>query len=258
MIAHKKYEGYLIDLDGTIYLGKDRIPAGEDFVHRLQEKNIPYLFLTNNTTKSPEFVQARLSKEFNIETPVESIYTASEATVDYMDQLGLEKTVYIIGEAGLKSAIFEAGYREAENNPAYVVVAMDMQLTYEKLVIASLAVQAGAHFIGTNPDLNLPSERGLLPGAGTLIRAVETASHVAPIYIGKPEATIMNAAVQKIGLDKQALLMVGDNYLTDIRAGIDNGIDSLLVTTGFTRPNEVSMLEKAPTYVVASLSEWKF
>ena len=207
------YKGYLIDLDGTIYKGKDRIPAGEAFVHELQKRDIPYLFVTNNTTRTPESVQEMLANQFNIDTPVSTIYTATLATIDYMNDLGLEKTVYVIGEAGLKEAIQAAGYVENKENPAYVVVGLDWQVDYEKFATATLAIHKGAHFIGTNPDLNIPTERGLLPGAGSLIT---------------------------------------------LRAGIDNGIPSLLVTTGFTKPEEVADLPIAPTHVLSSLAEWNF
>lgn len=255
--GYKKYKGYLIDLDGTIYMGNHRIPAGEDFVHRLQEAKVPYLFLTNNTTKTPRVVQKRLATQFNIDTPLETIYTASAATVDYMNDLGLEKTVYIIGEDGLKEAIYEAGYKKDRENPAYVVVALDSDLTYEMLALATLAIHKGAKFIGTNPDLNLPSERGLLPGAGSLVKMIEVATRVQPTFIGKPEAIIAEKAVEKMGIPKEDLLMVGDNYLTDIRTGIDNGIDSLLVTTGFTKAEEVPGLPIPPTHVVSSLEHWE-
>ncbi|MFC4652561.1 TIGR01457 family HAD-type hydrolase [Lactococcus nasutitermitis] len=253
----KKYKGYLIDLDGTIYMGNHRIPAGERFIKRLQDAKIPYLFLTNNTTKTPRVVQKRLRTMFNIETPIETIYTASLATVNYMDDLGLEKTVYVIGEDGLKEAIYEAGYKKDRENPAYVVVALDSDLTYEMLALATFAIQKGAVFIGTNPDLNLPSERGLLPGAGSIIKLLEAATRVKATYIGKPEAIIAEKAVEKIALAKEELLMVGDNYLTDIRTGINNNIDSLLVTSGFTKAEEVPNLPVAPTHVVASLDDWE-
>ena len=113
-----KYKGYLIDLDGTIYKGKDRIPAGEAFVYELQKRDIPYLFVTNNTTRTPESVQEMLAQNFNIATPLSTVYTATLATIDYMNDLGLEKTVYVIGEAGLKEAIQAAGYVEDKENPA--------------------------------------------------------------------------------------------------------------------------------------------
>ena len=241
------YKGYLIDLDGTIYKGKDRIPAGEAFVHELQKREIPYLFVTNNTTRTPESVQEMLAKNFNINTPLSTVYTATLATIDYMNDLGLEKTVYVIGEAGLKDAIQAAGY-----------VGLDWQVDYEKFATATLAIQKGAHFIGTNPDLNIPTERGLLPGAGSLVTLLESATRVKPVYIGKPNAIIMDKAVEHLGLKREELLMVGDNYLTDIRAGIDNGIPTLLVTTGFTKAEEVADLPIAPTHVVSSLAEWDF
>ena len=252
------YKGYLIDLDGTIYMGKDRIPAAEAFVHELQRRGLPYLFVTNNTTRRPETVQAMLAQSFNIETPVETIYTATLATIDYMKDKNLGQTVYVIGEDGLKSAIFGAGYVEDSENPAYVVVGLDSQVTYEQFAIATLAVEKGAHFIGTNPDLNIPTERGLLPGAGSLIALIEAATRVKAVYIGKPMAIIMEKALEHLGLKAEEALMVGDNYLTDIRAGIDNGIDSLLVLTGFTKPEEVPNLPIAPTHVVNSLAEWNF
>ncbi|MGU8045738.1 TIGR01457 family HAD-type hydrolase [Streptococcus suis] len=252
------YTGYLIDLDGTIYEGKKRIPAGERFIHGLQERQIPYLFVTNNTTRRPETVQAMLAENFNIETPLDTIYTASLATVDYMNDLGKEKTVYVIGEDGLKSAIFEAGYVEDTENPAYVVVGLDTQLTYEKLTIATLAIQKGATFIGTNPDLNIPTERGHLPGAGSLIALLQAATRVQPTFIGKPEAIIMDKALEILGTERSQTVMVGDNYLTDIRAGIDNGFPTLLVLTGFTKPEEVADLPLAPTHVLNSLDEWSF
>ena len=252
------YKGYLIDLDGTIYKGKDRIPEGEAFVHELQKRAIPYRFVTNNTTRTPESVQEMLAKQFDIDTPVSTIYTATLATIDYMNDLGLEKSVYVIGEAGLKEAIQVAGYLEDKENPAYVVVGLDWQVDYEKLATATLAIQKGAHFIGTNPDLNIPTERGLLPGAGSIITLLEAATRVKPVYIGKPNSIIMEKAVERLGLAREDLLMVGDNYLTDIRAGIDNGIPTLLVTTGFTKPEEVPNLPIAPTHVLSSLAEWNF
>ncbi|SUN80339.1 putative hydrolase [Streptococcus milleri] len=252
------YKGYLIDLDGTIYKGKERIPAGEAFVHELQRRNIPYLFVTNNTTRTPETVQAMLAEQFNVKTPIETIYTATLATIDYLNDKNLGKKVYVIGEAGLKNAISEAGYIEDTDNPDYVVVGLDWEVDYEKLSIATLAIQKGAHFVGTNPDLNIPTERGLMPGAGSIITLIEAATRAKPVYIGKPNAIIMEKAVERLGLPHKEVIMVGDNYLTDIRAGIDNGIPTLLVTTGFTCSEEVADLPIQPDYVLSSLAEWDF
>ncbi|EPX8015765.1 TPA: TIGR01457 family HAD-type hydrolase [Streptococcus pyogenes] len=251
------YKGYLIDLDGTIYQGKNRIPAGERFIKRLQEKGIPYLLVTNNTTRTPEMVQSMLAKQFNVETGIETIYTATMATVDYMNDMNRGKTAYVIGETGLKSAIAAAGYVEELENPAYVVVGLDSQVTYEMLAIATLAIQKGALFIGTNPDLNIPTERGLMPGAGALNALLEAATRVKPVFIGKPNAIIMNKSLEVLGIQRSEAVMVGDNYLTDIMAGIQNDIATILVTTGFTRPEEVPTLPIQPDHVLSSLDEWR-
>ncbi|WP_203261693.1 TIGR01457 family HAD-type hydrolase [Streptococcus uberis] len=250
------YKGYLIDLDGTIYKGRERIPAGERFIKRLQEQEIPYLLVTNNTTRTPQMVQDMLAQQFNIQTPLETIYTATMATVDYMKDMDRGQTVYVIGETGLKSAISEAGYIEDKENPAYVVVGLDSQVTYDMLATATLAIAKGALFIGTNPDLNIPTERGLMPGAGSLVALLEAATRVKPVFIGKPNAIIMNKALDILQVKRSEAIMVGDNYLTDIMAGIQNDIASLLVTTGFTKAEEVPNLPIQPDYVVASLDEW--
>lgn len=250
------YKGYLIDLDGTIYKGRERIPAGERFIQRLQEQEIPYLLVTNNTTRTPQMVQHMLAKQFNIQTPLETIYTATMATVDYMKDMNRGQTAYVIGETGLKSAISEAGYIEDKENPAYVVVGLDSQVTYDMLATATLAIAKGALFIGTNPDLNIPTERGLMPGAGSLVALLEAATRVKPVFIGKPNAIIMNKALDILQVERSEAIMVGDNYLTDIMAGIQNDIASLLVTTGFTKAEEVPNLPIQPDYVVASLDEW--
>lgn len=252
-----KYQGYIIDLDGTIYLGKKQIPAGRRFIEGLQAANIPFVFLTNNTTKTPKVVKKRLAEEFSIFVKEEQVYTATLATVDYLlaDKGG--KKVYVVGEAGLKEALFAAGFIYEEEHPDYVVVALDTDLTYEKIVKATLAIQKGAKFIGTNADKNIPTERGLLPGAGSVVHFVESATQVKPVMIGKPEPIIMEKVLQHLGLKKEQVLMVGDNYLTDITGGIRFGMDTLLVTTGFTSAAEVSSLPIAPTYVLNSLDEWR-
>lgn len=252
------YKGYLIDLDGTIYRGSEPIPAGRRFVEQLQAQQLPFLFLTNNTTKTPATVADRLANEFSIYVSPETVYTATLATIDYMNDAAKGKKVYIIGEPGLIDPILSAGYVWDEDKPDYVVVGLDNDVTYEKFVTATLAIQKGATFIGTNPDKNIPTERGLLPGAGSVIAMVEASTQQKAIYIGKPEAIIMDKAVEILGMEKSDVLMVGDNYTTDILAGINNGVDSLLVLSGFTQNADVPMLPVPPTYLVESLDEWGF
>ncbi|MGX7329762.1 TIGR01457 family HAD-type hydrolase [Enterococcus bulliens] len=251
-----RYKGYLIDLDGTIYLGKEPISAGKRFIERLQATNTPFLFVTNNTTKTPETVAARLANEFDIHVASDLVYTATLATIDFMNERDKPKTAYVIGESGLKEAIIKAGYAIEEKTPSFVVVGLDAQVTYAQLATAVLAIQNGAVFIGTNPDKNIPTEQGLMPGAGALISFVETATQTKPIFIGKPEAIIMEKALARLGCLPSEALMVGDNYETDIRAGLDNGVDTLLVLSGFTPKAAVPTLPLAPTYVMDSLDEW--
>lgn len=252
------YKGYLIDLDGTIYRGSEPIPAGRRFVEQLQARQIPFLFLTNNTTKTPQTVADRLANEFSIYVSPETVYTATLATIDYMNDADKGKKVFVIGEPGLIDPILAAGYEWDTENPDYVVVGLDTEVTYEKFVTATLAIQKGATFIGTNPDKNIPTERGLLPGAGSVIALIEASTQQSAIYIGKPEAIIMEKGLEILGLAKSEVLMVGDNYTTDILAGINNGIDSLLVLSGFTQKEEVPDLPVQPTHLVDSLDEWSF
>lgn len=144
----------------------------------------------------------RLANEFDIHVPASLVYTATLATIDYMKETNRGKKVFVIGEAGLIDLILEAGFEWDETNPDYVVVGLDTELSYEKVVLATLAIQKGALFIGTNPDKNIPTERGLLPGAGSVVTFVETATQTKPVYIGKPKAIIMERAIAHLGVEK--------------------------------------------------------
>ena len=254
----KNYKGFLIDLDGTIYLGSQIIPAGKRFVEKLQTLSLPFLFVTNNTTKSPQVVANRLAHEFDIHVPESTIYTASLATIDFMKSDGKGNKVFVIGESGLVDLILAAGFICDEEAPDYVVVGLDTAINYEKLSTAILAIRNGSVFIGTNPDKNIPTEKGLLPGAGSFISLIQTATQVEPVIIGKPNAIIMEEAINRLDLNKKEVLMVGDNYETDIQAGLLNGIDTLLVLSGFTSEAAVATVPEKPTYVVSSLDEWEF
>lgn len=254
----KKYAGYMIDLDGTIYRGKEKIPAAKRFIERLQEHDIPFLFVTNNSTQAPIKVVENLANNFDIHVKEENVYTSALATADYIADLDKDKrSVYVIGEVGLKQAILDRGFRFEETNPDYVVVGLDYDVTYHKFELATLAIKRGAKFIGTNADTNLPNERGLVPGAGSVIALVECSTQQKATYIGKPETIIMEKALERLGLPKDEVVMVGDNYMTDIKAGINFGIDTMLVYTGVSTRELVRKQEIAPTIKLGSLDEWK-
>lgn len=254
----KKYAGYMIDLDGTIYRGKEKIPAAKRFIERLQEHDIPFLFVTNNSTQAPIKVVENLANNFDIHVKEENVYTSALATADYIADLNKDKrSVYVIGEVGLNQAILDKGFHFEETNPDYVVVGLDYDVTYHKFELATLAIKRGAKFIGTNADTNLPNERGLVPGAGSVIALVECSTQQKATYIGKPETIIMEKALERLGLPKDEVVMVGDNYMTDIKAGINFGIDTMLVYTGVSTRELVRKQEIAPTIELGSLDEWK-
>ncbi|MCH5462613.1 TIGR01457 family HAD-type hydrolase [Lactobacillus sp. LC28-10] len=254
----KHYDGYFIDLDGTVYAGKRRIPAAKRFVERLQRANKDFLFVTNNTTKLPVDVVENLATNHDIHVNPKNVYTAGLATADYVASIATEgqKKVYIIGEIGLIQAFLDKGFELNERQPDFVVVGLDSDVTYHKFEIATLAIRGGAKFIGTNPDSNIPNERGMLPGAGSLVEMVAYTTQQRPIYIGKPETIIMANALKRIGLKKSQVVMVGDNYKTDITAGIRFGMDTLLVYTGLSTRSQVAHQDIAPTYEIDSLDDW--
>lgn len=254
------FKGYLLDLDGTIYLGDHVIPAGKRFIERLQEKGLPYLLVTNNSSRLPEQVSERLAEKFDIHVPSSHVYTSSMATADYLDGLNHGKKVYVIGQEGLKTYLERRGYQLVSShheNPDYVVVGLDQQVNYEKFAEATLAIRNGATFIGTNPDRNIPTHEGLLPSAGPNIAFLESATRQKATIIGKPEAIMMDSAVERLGLSKEEVVMVGDNYETDIQAGLKNHIPALLVLSGFTQRDDLASVPQQPDYIVDSLDEWE-
>lgn len=253
----KRYQGYFIDLDGTTYKGTKQIPAAARFIGRLQDSGKDILFVTNNSTRTPQFVAANLRDNHGINVTAANVYTTALATADYLDQVaGDRRRIYVVGESGLRAALQQRHFVFTDQHPDYVVVGLDSQVTYAKLETAVLLIRAGATFIGTNADSNLPNEKGMVPGAGSLIKLVEYATQQRPVMIGKPEATIMNMALKKAHLKREQVIMVGDNYNTDIRAAINAGMDSLLVYTGLSTPAQVASMPIQPTYTVNSLDEW--
>ncbi|WP_273853322.1 TIGR01457 family HAD-type hydrolase [Guptibacillus spartinae] len=251
----KNYKGYLIDLDGTMYRGTEKIHEAVEFVKRLKEANLPYLFVTNNSSKRKEQVSEKL-EDFGVPCTPDHVFTTSMATASYISNEKNDATVYVIGEEGIRDALTDVGLTIQDDNPDYVVVGIDRSITYEKFAKACIAVRNGATFISTNGDIAIPTERGLLPGNGSLTSVVSVSTEVDPIFIGKPEPIIMEQALAQLGTAKQETLMVGDNYRTDILAGINAGLDTLLVHTGVTTKEHLESVEKLPTYTVETLDEW--
>lgn len=250
-----KYKGYLLDLDGTMYRGSEPIQSAIKFVQKLFDKNIPYLFVTNNSSQTPEAVVEKLTA-MNVPVTVDQVMTSSIATARYIRQRSKGAHCYVIGETGLIKALENERLIVSDANSEYVIMGIDRQITYEKLAKASLYIRAGAKFIATNSDKAIPTEHGLVPGNGALTSVVSVSTAEKPIFIGKPEPIIMEQALEKIGLTKNEVIMVGDNYETDIMAGIRSHIDTLMVFTGVTPLSVYDELPTKPTYFVKNLSEW--
>ena len=253
----KEYKGYLIDLDGTIYRGTEEIKEAAGFIEGLRSRNIPYLFVTNNASRTPAQV-AQVLCDFGIPTEDNQVFTSGMATATFISERKVEASVYVVGEEGLLNAVQDKGLTLSDENPDFVVMGIDRGINYEKFVKASLAVRNGATFIATNSDTALVTERGLLPGNGSLSAVVSLSTGVQPIFIGKPESIIIEQALKVLGVDKKDTIMVGDNYDTDILAGINAGIDTLLVHTGVTTKELLKNYQEQPTHVIDTLDDWEF
>lgn len=253
----KSYKGYLIDLDGTMYRGTEQIAEAAGFINDLRKRGIPYLFVTNNSSRTPAQVADKL-RSIGISTEDDQVFTTSMATANYIAEQKKGASVYVVGEEGIIEALKEKGMKLVEEHPDYLVMGIDRGINYEKLSKACLAVRNGAVFISTNGDIAIPTEQGLLPGNGSLTSVVSVSTQVQPIFIGKPESVIVEQALRVLGVPKEETIMVGDNYDTDILAGINAGIDTLLVHTGVTTKERLKQYKEQPTHVVDTLDLWRF
>lgn len=255
--------GWLIDLDGVIYRGEQLLAGAPEFVAALREEKIPFLFLTNNSSRTPAQYAERLSR-MGIPADLPDFYTSSQATAEYLLREAEPGTaVFVIGMDGIRQALEEAGFRIAQNpsEAAYCVVGYDNRITYHDLAQAARAVFAGAQLIGTNPDPTLPVEDGFIPGAGAILAAVATAAGVTPLVIGKPEPTMLSLALERLGVPAHQAAIVGDRLNTDVAGGLRLGLFTVLVLTGSTRRQDAEHSSIHPHLIVENLGEllslWK-
>lgn len=225
--------GLLIDLDGTLYHGSNRIEGADRLIAALREANMAYCYVTNNSTSTPAEVADRLSAMGIPALPGE-VCTSAQAAAGYIAERSPGASVYVIGEKGLYEAMIDAGLRPTEENPDFVVQGLDRSLTYERIAKAVHCIRGGSTFVMTNPDLLLPSANGLLPGAGSIGAMLRAASGQEPIVIGKPSGILMDYSLEKLGMEAANTWVVGDNLATDIAAGVAAGCGTALVFTGLT------------------------
>lgn len=246
--------GYLIDMDGVIYRGSEPIPGAAEFIAWLQEEDIPYLFLTNNSTYTPLDVVVKL-KKFGIESSVDHVFTSAMATAEFVHHQRPNGTAFVIGEGGLLNALNEVQYAITRESPDYVIVGEGRVLNYELVEQAHRFVANGAGLISTNADTWCPTDSGPRPGCGAIVALLESASGRKAYHVGKPNPFMMRAARKRIGLSTDDVVMIGDTMETDIRGATDLSFKSILVLTGSTTIDSMKEYPFRPTRVVDSIAE---
>jgi len=246
---------FLIDLDGVVYTGNTAIRGATEFFRFLETTGRRSVCITNNSTLTANQYVSKLGA-MGIGVRELQILTSPQATAIYLrEELGLGPgaRVFPIGEEGLVRAMLDEGFELVDNRADVVVCGLDRRLTYERLMRACFAIRDGAKLIATNPDLALPTERGFLPGNGATIAYLEAATGVTATVIGKPMATMLNVAMEMAGARVEETAMIGDNLLTDIPAGINAGVTSILVLTGLARHEDLARALVQPHLVFEDL-----
>ncbi len=249
--------GLLIDMDGVLYRGQQALPGAAELFPALDAHGIKWLLVTNNSSLSPQAYSDKLAKLGIGQIDPARIFTSALATARYLIQTPPIGRFYYIGGESIRQAL--ETYPSAlydDQNPATVVVGIDQQLTYEKLKIATFAIRRGARFIATNPDVTLPTEEGLAPGAGAIVAALVAATDVQPTIIGKPYRPIMDIALKLLGLPAENVAALGDRLDTDIAGGKAANLRTIIVLTGVSTQAEVDALpaQQRPDYVFADLA----
>jgi NagD protein len=245
---------FLIDMDGVLISGQAMIPGADQFVARLRARGAKFLVLTNNSRYTPGDLAHRL-KGVGLDIPAECIFTSAMATARFIQSQRPDGTAYVVGESGLTEAIHGVGYVITDHDPDYVVLGEAPHYTLEALTRAIRLVMAGAHFIATNPDPSGPGEGGLVPACGAIAALIERASSVSPFFVGKPNPLMMRTALNYLGVHSENTVMVGDRMDTDIVAGVETGMETILVLSGVTRRADVGRYPYQPTHIVASVAD---
>ncbi len=245
---------WLSDMDGVLVHEEEPIPGAAEFVGRLRATGRPFLLLTNNSIFTPRDLKARLHRS-GIDVPEDAIWTSALATAQFLDGQRPEGTAYVIGEAGLTTALHEIGYVMTEREPDYVVLGETRTYSFEAITTAIRLIEKGARFIATNPDVSGPSMHGPIPATGSVAARVTAATGVAPYFVGKPNPLMMRSALNRIDAHSETTVMVGDRMDTDMVAGLEAGLRTVLVLTGSTRREQVERFPYRPTRVVDSVAD---
>jgi NagD protein len=245
---------YLIDMDGVLVRGRAIVAGADRFIERLKARGAEYLVLTNNPLYTPGDLAHRLQTA-SLDIPAERIFTSAIATARFLQSQWPSGTAFVIGESGLTEAIHNVGYIITDHAPDYVVLGETHTYNLELITKAIRLVASGAHFIATNPDPSGPSEGGLVPACGAMAALIEKASGVTPFFVGKPNPLMMRTALNYLGVHSENTVMIGDRMDTDIIAGVESGIETILVLSGVTHREEVARYPYQPTHIAESVAE---
>jgi NagD protein len=246
-------ECWLSDMDGVLVREEAALPGATEFLQRLHDRDRRFLVLTNNSIFTPRDLSARLARS-GLDIPEESIWTSALATATFLaDQLP-RGSAYVIGEAGMTTALHEVGYTLTDRDPDYVVLGETRTYSFEAITRAIRLIEAGARFIATNPDVTGPSDEGPLPATGSVAALITAATGRTPYFVGKPNPMMLRSALNRIEAHSENTVMVGDRMDTDIVAGIEAGLDTILVLTGSTRPADIERFPYRPGRVLDSIA----
>ncbi len=254
MLESGEITTWLTDMDGVLVHEEDALPGASEFLAALKEHGRRFLVLTNNSIYTPRDLSARLSTS-GIEVPEENIWTSALATAKFVAEQLPGASVFAIGEAGLTTALHEAGLTLSERNPDYVVLGETRTYSFEAITRAIRLIEAGARFIATNPDPSGPSFWGTLPATGSVAALIQTATGRAPYFVGKPNPFMMRSALRKVDGHSARAVMIGDRMDTDVISGLEAGLRTILVLSGSTKAEQVETFPYRPTVVLPSIAE---
>ena len=247
-------KGYICDMDGVIYHGNLLLDGAAQFVHWLEENQKKYIFLTNSSERSPRELQEKLGR-LGLHVGEEHFYTSALATAAFLKSQCPSGSAYVIGEAGLVGALYNAGFSMNDVNPDYVVVGETSSFSYEKILKAVKLVRGGAKLIGTNPDITGPIENGIAPATRALISPIEMTCGKQAYFVGKPNPLMMRHAQKRLGVKPEDMAITGDRMDTDVIAGIESEMDTVLVLSGVTTPEIMNSYPYRPTYVLNGVGD---
>jgi NagD protein len=250
----REIRSYLMDMDGVLIREEHAIPGAAAFIARLRERELPFLVLTNNSIYTPRDLSARL-RALDIDIAEENLWTSALATARFLDDQRPGGSAFVVGDAGLTTALHQAGYTMTENNPEYVVLGETRALSFERITTAIRLIAAGARFIATNPDATGPSNRGPIPATGSVAALITRATGVKPYFVGKPNPLMMRSALNAIGAHSESTAMIGDRMDTDVISGMEAGLETILVLTGLTTREQADREPYRASRVVDSIAD---